>query len=114
MSACVQGKDRTVHACATGAGLWVGRAAVPGRFGKVWAPRGTARLHLLIWALCNRFALMDMYPHGSGKAVCIHPARAWVRERWRRVGGRPRACGYASGGAKRRLGMGRRGVCAWR
>jgi len=114
MSVCVQGKERTVHARAAGAGPWVRRAAVPGRPGKGWAAGGTARLCLLIWALRNRFVLTDTHPHGSGNAVCRHPARVRVSERWRRAGGSPRRCGHASGGAKRRLGVGGRGVCAWR
>ena len=106
VSACMQGKDRTAHACAAGAGPWVGHAAEPGRCSKVWASRGRARLYLLIWALYNRFALMGTNPHGSGNTVCIHPARAWVRERWRR----------GLGADHVRVGMraeGRSGVSAW-
>lgn len=93
-SACVQGKDRTAHACAAGAGRRVGCAAVPGRFGKAWASWGTARLYLLPWAPCNRFVLTDTYPpglrerglHSSGgghgsESAGGRPRGVWVWER---------------------------------
>lgn len=77
-STCLQGTDGMVPACAVGAGSWVRHAALPGRSGKVWPSRGTARPCLLIRALGKRFALTDARPPYLGNTVRIHPARVQV------------------------------------
>lgn len=109
----MQGKDRTVHRRAAGTGPRVRRATVPGRFGKAWASRGTA--NLLIWAPCNRFASMDAYPARLKETQLAFIRRVDGSES---AGAGPGAdhvrVGMQAEGAKRRLGVGRRGVCAWR